>query len=246
MKPAIVSFLALLALRLCNAYLYVRITVRNQSPVALRINVGRRIGNGTEASSYCYLLPRDAARGGSVVSQCVLHTDDNGLRWEGGRIERFCPGTGNNGWSHVIQVQGMNPGQNGSDAQHEILYPQCSDETMHACLPGQDLLAVLATHVCPSVHETSFAGIGWPQLNTWAFSGNDDPGMNQQGQCRSIDNKLSQRETKDCGCNPGDLHGPSSTKSSPGSLEGRCSRGGRLHCPFVMAITHQRNILAWL
>ena len=112
MKPAIACcFLALLALRLCNGILFVRFTVRNHSPVALRINVGHTVGNGTESSSYCYLLPRDPARGGSTVSQCVLRATDNGMGFNGGRIERFCPGVGSNGWSHVIQVSGTNPGQ---------------------------------------------------------------------------------------------------------------------------------------
>ena len=114
MNPAIASFLALLAIRLCSGNLDVRITVRNHSPVALRITVGKPWGKWNPnalASSYCYLEPYDAARGGSAVSQCVLHTDTNGIGWDGGRIERFCPGTGNNGWSHVMQVTGINPGQ---------------------------------------------------------------------------------------------------------------------------------------
>ena len=128
MKPVIASFLALLALRLCNGNLYVRITVRNQSPVLLRIADGQPKGNGTDASNYCYLMPHDAR---SPASQCVLRWEANGLKWKGGRIERFCPGTGNNGWDHVIQVQGINPGQNGSDAQHEC--PHCSETMLHVC-----------------------------------------------------------------------------------------------------------------
>ena len=235
MKPAIASFLALLALRLCNGNLYVRITVRNQSPVLLRIANGRSSGPRTDASNYCYLMPRDTRYS---TSQCVISLEDGGYNWEGARIERFCPGTGNNGWSRVIQVAGWNPSQYGSIGYNYVKTELSLDLELFLC---DILIDYISTYVLASMHEITFAAIGYPKMTTWAFSGNEDPNYSH-GRCRNDQNRLYQGEAMDCGCNVGDYNGPtSSSKKKTSGLEAKCSRGGRPHCPCVVDASLSHN-----